>query len=88
MIKNRKSFVKTILFFAFSIFLLSSCKDKIMGYSVVLWNAPEHHLRDCDIVPVYIRSNISQVYVISDAEGTKIELPLWQLTEPVKKNKI
>ena len=88
MIKNRKSFIKTIIFFAFSIFLLSSCKDKIMGYSVVLWNAPAQHLRDCDVVPVYIRSNISQVYVISDAEGTKVELPLWQLTEPVKKSKI
>lgn len=54
-----------------------------MGYSVVLWNIPEQKLQDGDIVPVYIRSNISNVYVIGiHSSKTKIEVPLWQISEP------
>ncbi len=59
-----------------------------MGYSVNLWNIPEKQIASGDIVPVYIRSNISHVYVIGTADGEKIEVPLWQLTEPVKKRKV
>ena len=74
------------------IFLLSlfftSCSEKVMGYSVVLWTIPEHHIKSGDIVPVYIKSNISHVYVIGTESGEKIELALWQLTEPVKKGKV
>lgn len=58
-----------------------------MGYSVLLWNIPEKGLQDGDVVPVYIRSNISHVYVIGTSEG-KFEVPLWQLTEPVSKSKV
>ena len=68
--------------------LFTSCSDKIMGYSVVLWTIPEHQIKSGDIVPVYIKSNISHVYVIGTKEGKKIEVALWQLTEPVKKIKI
>lgn len=88
-----------VLIFASTMGLFVSCKEKIMGYSVVLWNVPECNLQDGDVVPVYIRSNISHVYVIgvedeiAAANGIKKELekkevPLWQLTEPVKKSKI
>ena len=59
-----------------------------MGYSVVLWNIPEKHIKSGDIVPVYIKSNISHVYVIGTESGEKIEVALWQLTEPVKKGKV
>ncbi len=59
-----------------------------MGYSVVLWNIPEHQIKSGDIVPVYIKSNISHVYVIGTEDGEKIEVALWQLTDPVKKGKI
>lgn len=62
-----------------------SC-TKIMGYGVVLWNLPEYNIQDGDIVPVYIKSNISHVYVIG-AGDTKVEVPLWQITEPVSKRK-
>ena len=90
MIKSIKTGFR--LFFTLTILLVSgiftSCDDKIMGYSVVLWNVPELKLQDGDVVPVYIRSNISQVYVIGSEDGSKVEIPLWQLTEPVKKNKI
>ncbi|MCR5063934.1 MAG: SH3 domain-containing protein [Treponema sp.] len=75
------------LLFIFSI-LFTSCSDKIMGYSVVLWNIPEQDIKSGDILPVYIKSNISHVYVVQKPDGEKIEIPLWQLTEPVKKSKI
>lgn len=69
-------------------FFFISCSDKVMGYSVVLWTIPEQQLKSGDIVPVYIKSNISHVYVIGTQSGEKVELALWQLTEPVKKSKI
>lgn len=59
-----------------------------MGYSVVLWTIPEQHIKSGDIVPVFIKSNISHVYVIGTDSGEKIEVALWQLTEPVKKGKV
>lgn len=54
----------------------------------MLWSLPEAGLRDGDLVQVYIKSNISQVYVIG-APGTqqKIEVPFWQITTPAAKNK-
>lgn len=70
------------------LFLLTSCSDKVMGYSVALWNIPEYKIQGGDILPVYIRSNISHVYVIGTSDGQKVEIPLWQLTEPVKKSKV
>ena len=77
-------------------FLFLSCKDKVMGYSVLLWNIPEYKLQSGQVLPVYIRSNISQVYVVGihdesapdSKELLKIEVPLWQLTDPVKRTKI
>ncbi|AEE15994.1 SH3 domain-containing protein [Treponema brennaborense] len=62
--------------------------SKQLGYGVLLWSVPEKNLSDGDIVPVYIKSNISQVYVIG-IPGTKekLEVPLWQITEPASKGK-
>lgn len=87
--------MKRFLFFSiiFCSFILTSCKEKVMGYSVVLWNIPEQGISSGDIVPVFIKSNISHVYIAGkncdfDENDEKIEIPLWQLTEPVKKNKI
>ncbi|MBQ0167557.1 MAG: SH3 domain-containing protein [Treponema sp.] len=67
---------------------LTSCSDSISGYGMLLWSIPEHNLSDCDVVPVYIKSNISQTYVIG-IPGTdeKLEVPLWQITDPVSKRK-
>ena len=84
------SFMKKF-YFVFAILLsllLTSCSDKVMGYSVVLWTVPEHQIKSGDIVPVYIKSNISHVYVIGTESGEKVELALWQLTDPVKKSKV
>lgn len=88
--------VMSLLTLTFCFIFLNSCKDKVMGYSVLLWNVPEHKLQSGDILPVYIRSNISHVYVVGIAneeaaaskELEKIEIPLWQLTDPVKKAKV
>ena len=85
-----------VFFTALVLNLFVSCKDKVMGYSVLLWDMPEYQLQSGDTLPVYIRSNISHVYVagISSAQSQetgeleKIEIPLWQLTEPVKKSKL
>ena len=55
--------VAALVFMAALLNLFISCKEKIMGYSVLLWNMPEYQLQSGDIVPVYIRSNISHVYV-------------------------
>ncbi len=64
-----------------------SCSD-IIGYSVVLWNVPELELADGTIVPVYLKSNISKVYVITTPNSEqKVEVPLWKLSEPQSKKR-
>lgn len=74
----------------FIVFLFTSCQ-KSLGYSVLLWNIGEHQMCDGDIVKVYIKSNISHVYVAElpsvDGRAAKIEIPLWQLTEPTTRKK-
>lgn len=70
------------------LFLFMACSN-LMGYGVVLWSIPEENLHDGDIVPVYIKSNINQVWVIG-IPGTerKVEVPLWQITDPESKKDI
>lgn len=87
--------MKRFVFFliAFCSLFFISCKDKILGYSVVLWNLPEQNINSGDVLPVYIKSNISHVYIAGKnadlkENDEKIEIQLWQLTEPVKKSKI
>lgn len=87
---NTHSFLRraVLLFTGITIsFLVTACNG-IIGYSVVLWNIPEYKLADGTVVPVYVKSNISQVYVIQDeASGKNIEVPLWKLSEPMSKKK-
>ena len=54
----------------------------------MLWDIPQNNLQDGQIVKVYFKSNISHVYVIG-LPGSKenLEVPLWQLTQPVSKKK-
>ena len=78
-------------FFIVLIFLcaisLESCQRSI-GYSVLLWDVPEKNLQDGQILKVYFKSNISQVYVISLPDTNEnFEIPLWQLTVPQSKKK-
>lgn len=83
--KSIRLFALTSLVFL-GIFM--GCSDKVIGYSVVLWNIPEQGIRAGEVLPVYIKSNISHVYIVGRADGEKIEIPLWQMTDPVRKNRI
>lgn len=83
--KLRKLILITSIFLAF---VLTSCSERIIGYSLVLWDITEENIRSGDVLPVYIKSNISQVYIVSNEAGEKIEVPLWKMTEPVKKREI
>ncbi len=70
------------MFFALAaLFALSSC-SRYIGYGVVNWSEPELGLSAGDVVPVIIRSNISQLYVISLPNGDQErgEIPIWQLS--------
>ena len=83
-----KKLTRFCILFLLSILIFTSCSN-IMGYSVVLWSIPEYGLQDGDVVPVFIKSNISQTYVIgTNNEDERIEIPLWQITTPVSKGKI
>lgn len=78
-----------LILFAFSLFMLifSSCSG-IIGYGVLLWNVGEKEIPDGTVVPVYLKSNISKVYVIGVPETKeKIEVPLWKLSAPEPKSK-
>jgi len=68
-----------------AVLLFTSCKEKVMGYSVALWNLPDQQIAAGEVIPVYIKSNISHVYVAGLSDDAKFEVPLWQLTEPEKK---
>lgn len=58
---------------------LSSCSRKL-GWGLVLWTASEGPVPAGSVVPVYIRSNINQVYVVGSLDGKKkLELPFWQV---------
>jgi len=84
-----KNFIRKIavIFSILIIFTLNSCSG-IIGYSVVLWNIGEQKITDGTIVPVYLKSNISHVYVITTPDSEeKIEVPLWKLSEPTSKGK-
>ncbi|MGN0729624.1 SH3 domain-containing protein [Treponema sp.] len=78
-----------VFLFAFSLFVMffSSCSG-VIGYGVVLWNVSEKEIPDGTVVPVYLKSNISKVYVIG-VPGTKekIEIPLWKLSNPESKSR-
>ncbi len=69
--------------------LLTSCSG-VIGYSVVLWTIADHGIADGTIVPVYLKSNIMQEYVIDNPatdEVEKIEVPFSALSVPMSKKK-
>ncbi len=74
--KMRNSIVLSVVF----LFLVSiiGC-SKHIGYGVVNWSAPEYGLKATDVVPVLVKSNISNMYIV-ELDSKKVEIPLWQLT--------
>ncbi|MDR0389424.1 MAG: SH3 domain-containing protein [Spirochaetaceae bacterium] len=63
-----------------------SC-TRLLGWGVLLWSSENPEIPSGTVLPVYIRSNIDQVWVAGvpeeyrgeDAAQDKFELPLWQL---------
>lgn len=88
--KSGKKSLKVLvaaIFAAFTLSLFSGC-SRSLGYSVLLWSNPEQQLTDGTLLKVYIKSNISHVYVVSvPGSKEKFEVPLWQITEPLSKGK-
>ncbi|PIE98858.1 MAG: SH3 domain-containing protein [Treponema sp.] len=62
--------------------MIFSCSGGIIGYGVVNWSLPEYNLVAGDIVPVYVKSNVSKAYIarVGESEDSKKEIPLWQLS--------
>jgi hypothetical protein len=66
-------------------FIFSSCSK--LGYGVLLWSTEDPVILSGTVLPVYIKSNIDQVWVVGVPEayrtdkkgGNKIEIPLSQL---------
>ena len=90
MLYSMISFLKRYGFIALCAlsFALASC-SRVMGYGMLLWDIPERDLQDGDIIPVYIRSNISHTYAVS-APGSKerFDIPLWQITPPASRRSL
>ena len=59
--------------------LLSSCSG-VMDYGLLLWSVDDPQIASGSVLPVYIKSNIDDVWVVG-VPGTKnkLELPLWKL---------
>lgn len=75
----------------------TSC-NRALGYSVVLWRLEEENIDAGTVLKVYIKSNISQVYIAGtraitekvkfwEKDSQKIEVPLWKLSAPTSKKK-
>jgi hypothetical protein len=78
--------VRAVVIFLFLSALLGSC-SRLLGWGVLLWSTEDPAIPSGTVLPVYIRSNIDQVWVVGipDAyrntgqETNKFEIPLWQL---------
>ncbi|QQO09264.1 SH3 domain-containing protein [Breznakiella homolactica] len=83
--KGLSGFYGFCLCIVFSI-LFSSC-TRLLGWGVLLWSVDDPAIPSGTVLPVYIRSNIDQVWVVgipdeyreSEDSIDKFELPLWQL---------
>lgn len=66
---------------------MTSCQHSL-GYARLLWDLPEQHLQDGQLVKVYYKSNISHVYIIGIPKSKgRFEVPFWQITKPASKKK-
>ena len=79
---------KFIPFLLLSVFLSITSCSRALGYSMLLWELPEHNIQDGQIVKVYFKSNISHVYIVGiPGSKERYEVPLWQITVPASKKK-
>ena len=83
----KKTLLKSLSLFLFLFslsFIFSSC-SRLLGYGVLLWSAEEPPIPSGTVLPVYIRSNIDQVWVVGipseyrTSRIDKFEIPLPKL---------
>jgi len=84
----QKTGKKSILFLStLMILLLSSSCSRLLGYGVLLWSSEDPPVPSGTVLPVYIRSNIDQVWVVGipkeyrtrENRIDKFEIPLPKL---------
>jgi hypothetical protein len=81
-----KNYIKLFLFSLAAVMMLSSCAKRL-GWGVLLWSTESPPIFSGTVLPVYIRSNIDQVWVVGIPEylskgktyPEKLEIPLSQL---------
>ena len=81
-----KKISRILILLFFAVFFLSSC-SRLLGYGVLLWSAEDPPVPSGTVLPVYIRSNIDQVWVVGIPKeyrtlGSKIdkfEIPIAKL---------
>ena len=73
-----------IILSLFILILFSSCERKL-GYGVLLWSIDDPPVLSGTVLPVYVRSNIEQVWIVgipenlrTESSSDKIEIPLTQ----------
>ena len=77
---SKKTCFLALVFFAL---LFSSCSR--IGYGVLLWSVDDPHIDSGTVLPVYIKSNIQQLWVVGIPDSIradrdyKLEIPLPQL---------
>ena len=85
--KRRKKNLPGFLLLVFIIFLLSSSCSRLLGYGILLWSSEDPPVPSGTVLPVYIRSNIDQVWVVgiprefrtAGSRIDKFEIPLSKL---------
>ncbi|MDR0475735.1 MAG: SH3 domain-containing protein [Treponema sp.] len=83
-----------LLFLIMFVSLFSSC-SRSLGYGVLLWSTSDPPIPSGTILPVYIRSNINQIWVVGipkqfrnkETKTNKFEIPLAKLTLAGSKKK-
>jgi len=83
---NGRGYAATTALLVVVLVLLGSC-SRLLGYGVLRWSAEDPAIPSGTVLPVYIKSNIDQVWVVgvpeqfrgADQKADKLELPLWQL---------
>jgi hypothetical protein len=85
MFMGSRQFLRAAVFAFFSVLAFSSC-SKIIGWGVLLWYVEEPAIPSGTVLPVYVRSNIEQLWIagVPDAyrSGEKeemVEIPLAHL---------
>lgn len=83
--------VMLLVLLTFAVAAMTVSCERTLGYGVLLWTIPERGLMDGDVLKICIKSNISHVWVAQKTgeheNSSRFEVPLWQLTEPVRRKK-